>query len=71
MAKSVLKDKSYRFALRIVNLYRSMVADKREYVTSKQILKSGTSVGANAEEAGHGHSSADFVPKLSIARKEV
>ncbi len=70
MAKSILKEKSYRFALRIVNLYKFIVTDKREYVLSKQILRSGTSVGANVEEAGQAQSKADFVHKLSIAQKE-
>jgi four helix bundle protein len=70
MTKSILKEKSYHFALRIVNLYKFIVADKREYVLSKQILRSGTSIGANVEEAGQGQSKADFAHKLSIAQKE-
>ena len=70
MAKSILKEKSYEFALRTVRLYKFIVADKREYVLSKQILRSGTSIGANIEEAGQGQSKADFVHKLSIAQKE-
>ena len=70
MAKNVLKEKSYQFALRIVRLYKFAVAEKKEYVLSKQILRSGTSVGANVEEAGQGQSKADFIHKLSIAQKE-
>ncbi len=70
MAKSILKDKSYQFALRIVKLYKFIVANKKEYVLSKQILRSGTSIGANVEEAGQGQSKADFIHKLSIAQKE-
>ncbi len=70
MAKSILKEKSYHFALRTVKLYKFIVADKKEYVLSKQILRSGTSIGANIEEAGQGQSKADFVHKLSIAQKE-
>ena len=70
MAKSILKEKSYRFALRIVKLYKFIAAEKREYVLSKQILRSGTSIGANIEEAGQGQSKADFVHKLAIAQKE-
>ena len=70
MNKSVLKDKSYKFALRIVKLYKFIVANKKEYLLSKQILRSGTSIGANIEEARQGQSKADFVHKLSIAQKE-
>jgi four helix bundle protein len=70
MAKSILKDKSYKFALRDVNLFKYIVSEKREYVLSKQILRSGTSIGANVEEAGQGQSKANFVHKLSIAQKE-
>jgi four helix bundle protein len=70
MAESVLKTKSYDFALRIVNLYKFVVAEKKEYVLSKQILRSGPSVGANIAEAGQGQSKSDFIHKLSIAQKE-
>src|SRR5215218_10001179 len=70
MTKSILKEKSYHFALRIENLYKFIVADKREYVLSKQVLRSGTSIGANVEEAGQGQSKADFIHKLAIAQKE-
>jgi four helix bundle protein len=70
MAKSILKEKSYEFALRTVKLYKFIVADKKEFVLSKQILRSGTSIGANVEEAGQGQSKADFIHKLSIAQKE-
>ena len=70
MSKSILKEKSYEFALRTVNLYKFIVAEKKEYVLSRQILRSGTSIGANVEEAGQGQSKADFIHKLSIAQKE-
>ena len=71
MAKeSVLKDKSFRFAVRIVNLYRYLCETKKEYVLSKQALRSGTSVGAMVREAEHSESKADFVHKLAIAQKE-
>lgn len=50
MKESVLRDKSYDFALRIVKLYKYIVAEKKEYVLSKQILRAGTSIGANVEE---------------------
>ena len=65
-----LKAKSYSFALRIVNLSRYLVAEHREYVLSRQVLRSGTSIGANIEEAFQGQSTADFIHKLSIANKE-
>lgn len=70
MKESVLRDKSYQFALRIVKLYKFISTDKKEFVLSKQILRSGTSVGANIEEANQGQSKSDFIHKLSIAQKE-
>lgn len=70
MKESVLKDKSYSFALRIVKLYKYIVSEKKEYVLSKQILRAGTSIGANVEEANHAQSKADFIHKLSISQKE-
>lgn len=69
MEKTV-ESKSFRFAVRIVNLCRYLNADKNEYVLSKQLLRSGTSVGANIAEAEQGQSRADFVSKMSIALKE-
>lgn len=65
-----LKDKSYKFALRIVKLYRFLVEEKKEYVLAKQVLRSGTSIGANVTEANQAQSAADFIHKLSIALKE-
>lgn len=65
-----LRDKSYAFAIRIVKLSRYLSDEKKEYVLSRQILKSGTSIGANVEEAKQGQSKIDFVHKLSIANKE-
>jgi four helix bundle protein len=62
--------KSYSFALRIVKLYRFLVEEKKEFVLSKQILRSGTSIGANVEEAIGGQTRADFIFKLAIAYKE-
>lgn len=70
MKESVLKDKSYNFALRIVKLYKYIVAEKKEYVLSKQILRAGTSIGANIEEANQAQSKPDFIHKLSISQKE-
>jgi four helix bundle protein len=69
MKENLIKDKSYRFALSIIDLYKILVAQK-EYVMSKQLLKAGTSIGANVEEALAGQSRADFLSKMSIASKE-
>jgi four helix bundle protein len=65
-----LKVKSYKFALRIVKLYKYLAEDKREFVLSKQVLRSGTSIGANVAEGSQAQSKADFVHKLSISLKE-
>lgn len=67
---NVIKDKSYQFALRIIKLYQYLSKEKKEYVLSKQILRSGTGIGALAEEASQGESRADFIHKLSMANKE-
>ncbi len=68
--KNVVYEKSYQLAIKIVNLYKLLSNDKKEYVLSKQILKSGTSIGANIAEANGGISNADFSAKVSIAYKE-
>ena len=68
--ESILKQKSMRFSQRIVGLYRYLIKEHRETVMSKQILRSGTSIGANIAEAIYGSSRKDFVAKLQIARKE-
>lgn len=65
-----LKDKSYKFALRTVNLYKHLSFDQREFVLSKQVLRSGTSIGANIAEGNQAQSKSDFVHKLAIALKE-
>ena len=70
MTENVVENKSFQFAVRIVNLYKYLTADKKEYVMSKQLLKCGTSIGANVAEAERGQSKADFYAKLSIALKE-
>jgi four helix bundle protein len=67
---NVVREKSYAFALRIVKVYRYLTEDKREYVLSKQLLRAGTSVGANVEEAVGGQSEKDFAAKLTVAYKE-
>lgn len=71
MKENVLKNKSFLFAIRIVNLYKFLIADHKEFVLSKQILRSGTSVGAMVREAEFGQSKSDFIHKLSIAQKEI
>ena len=68
--ENVLKEKSYSFAIRIVNAYKHLIEQNREYVLSKQLLRSGTSIGANVAEANQAQSGPDFVSKLSIALKE-
>ncbi|MGV3598688.1 MAG: four helix bundle protein [Bacteroidota bacterium] len=70
MKQNVLKEKSYAFALMIVGLYKHLSLDVREFVLSKQLLRSGTSIGAMVEEANQAESKADFIHKLSIANKE-
>lgn len=70
MSGSPVKDKSYKFAIRIVNVYKHLTETKREYVMSKQMLRSGTSIGANIREANQAESKADFIHKMSIALKE-
>lgn len=67
---NIIRDKSFAFAVRIVNLYKFLTGEKKEYVLSKQLLRSGTSIGANVEESVGGQSEKDFLSKLSIAYKE-
>ncbi|MBI1780633.1 MAG: four helix bundle protein [Sphingobacteriales bacterium] len=70
MGKSILKDKSFAFAKSVVSLYQLLVTERKEFVMSKQLLRSGTSVGAMIREAQNAESKMDFVHKLSIAQKE-
>lgn len=67
--KNIIKEKTFEFAKEIVYLYKNL-ADNKEFVLSNQILRSGTSIGANVREAEHAQSKADFIHKLSIALKE-
>ncbi|WNZ21911.1 four helix bundle protein [Leptolyngbya sp. NK1-12] len=69
MAESIIQQKSFEFALEIIELYR-MLQVRKEYVLSKQLLRSGTSIGANVEEASAGQSRKDFLAKMAIASKE-
>ena len=70
MSENIIENKSFQFAIRIVKLYKHLTNDKKEYVMSKQLLKSGTSIGTNVAEAERGQSTADFYSKLSVALKE-
>ena len=67
---ATIEQKSFRFAIRIVNLYKYLRKEKKEFVLSKQLLRSGTSIGANVAESQQGQSRADFVAKLNISLKE-
>ena len=70
MSKGATLDKSKLFAIRIIRFYSYLQKEKGEHVISKQLLRSGTSIGANARESNNAQSSADFINKLSIALKE-
>ncbi|MDA3789219.1 MAG: four helix bundle protein [Desulfobacula sp.] len=70
MGKNVVKEKSFAFALRLVKLCRYLNEDKREYVLGKQLLRSGTAIGALVREAEQAESKADFIHKMAIALKE-
>jgi len=67
---NIVVDKSKAFAIRIIRLYQYLGSDKKEFVLAKQILRSGTSIGANVREAQHGQSKKDFIAKMNIALKE-
>ena len=67
---NIIEQKSFQFAIRIVNLYKHLNAVKKEYVLSRQLLRSGTSIGANVAESQQAQSRADFLSKLEIALKE-
>jgi four helix bundle protein len=70
MSSSIIQQKTFKFAIRIINLYKDIKEKQKEYTLSKQILKSGTSIGANVTEALHAQSTKDFISKMSIAQKE-
>ena len=67
---NIVEQKSFRFAVRTVNLYKHLCAEKKEFILSKQFLRAGTSIGANVSEAQQAQSRADFLSKLNIALKE-
>ncbi|NCA76536.1 MAG: four helix bundle protein [Alphaproteobacteria bacterium] len=70
MKKSIVQEKNYAFAIRIVVLYKYLIDTKKEFTLAKQMLRSGTSVGALVREAEQAESKADFIHKLSVAHKE-
>ena len=70
MKKNIIKEKSFSFALEVIQIYKKLNSEKKEFVMSKQLLRSGTSIGANIREAEYAQSKADFISKLSIALKE-
>lgn len=70
MKRNIIKEKSLAFAVRVVRLYQYLLSEKKEYVMSKQLLRSGTAIGALYREAEQAESKADFVHKMAIAQKE-
>lgn len=70
MGQSIIGDKAYTFALRIIKAYKYLSENKREFVLSKQLLRSGTAIGALCREAEHAQSKADFLNKMNVALKE-
>ncbi|MFV0150916.1 four helix bundle protein [Empedobacter falsenii] len=71
MGENIVKNKSFAFAVRVVNLYKFLVVNQKEFVLSKQLLRSGTSVGALVREAEHAETKKDFIHKMAIAQKEI
>ena len=71
MRENVIKIKSFGFAIRIVRLFQYLQSEKKEYILSKQLLRSGTSIGAMVREAEHSESKSDFIHKMAIAQKEI
>ena len=70
MTESILKRKSYEFSIDIVKIYKHLSKEKQEFIISKQLIRSGTAIGAMIREAEFGQSKADFINKMSIALKE-
>lgn len=71
MKENIVKNTSFAFAVRVVKLYQFLCEEKREFVLSKQLLRSGTSVGAMVREAEHAETKKDFVHKMGVAQKEI
>lgn len=70
MKDNVIVEKSYAFALRIIKLYKYLISEQKEYMLSKQVLRSGTSVGVLIRETEHAQSKKDFINKMNIALKD-
>jgi len=70
IGNNIIINKSKAFAIRIIHLYKYLIDEKKEYILSKQLLRSGTSIGANIREAHRGQSKKDFISKMNIALKE-
>ena len=70
MKENILRTKTFSFSIRVVNCYKFLIQEKKEFVLSKQLLRSGTSVGAMIRESEHSESKPDFIHKLNIALKE-
>lgn len=68
--ENIVQEKSMDFAVRVVGMYKFLINDKKEFILSKQLLRSGTSVGASIREAEHAESKADFIHKMAVAQKE-
>ncbi len=68
--ENIIKDKSFAFALRIISLYKFLCKEKKEFVLSKQLLRSGTAIGALVSEVEHAESKMDFIHKMAISQKE-
>ncbi len=68
--ENIVMDKSYAFAIRVIKLYKYLIYEKKEFVLSKQFLRSGTAIGALIKESEHAQSKADFINKMNIALKE-
>lgn len=71
MKENIVKNKSFSFAIRIVKTYQFLIGEKKELVLSKQLLRSGTSVGAMVREAEHAETKKDFIHKMGVAQKEI
>jgi four helix bundle protein len=71
MRENIVKDKSFKFAVRVIQLYKYLCEEKKEFVLSKQLLRSGTCVGAMIRESEHAESKQDFIHKMAIAQKEL
>lgn len=70
MKQNLIREKSFEFSVKVVKIYKYLQEDKKEFVLSKQLLRSGTSIGANIRESENAESKLDFIHKLSIAQKE-